>query len=570
MPKTQQGYFDLGSFGRQVTTENFDAQLWFDRGLTWAYGFNHEEAVQCFEKALGHDPSCAMAYWGLSFSLGPHYNKPWEQFDENELKATLGQARDGAEKARAASERATPVEKALAHAIKFRYPSDVDDKDYKGCNVHYAEAMAEVYGQFGHDIDVAVLYADALMNLSPWELWDLRTGKPTEKGRASEAKQVLEKAFRHSQAYEHPGLLHTYIHCMEMSATPEVTIRAADRLRTLVPDSGHLVHMPTHIDFLIGDWRKAVASNRDAYIADDKLVAQSGGGGFYTFYRVHNQHSLIYAALFAGQFQIAIDTVEAIENNVPESCLRDKDAPMADWLESAWAIRIHILIRFGKWEDIKAYPLPEDQKLFCATTATIHYAKGLAFAVTGDISAAEQSRVDFQAAFDTVPSSRLEYPNKCRDVLQIASAMLDGELEYRKGNFGVAFDHLREAIKRDDGLIYCEPWAWMQPTRHAYAALLLEQGHVKEACEVYAADLGYNNDAPKGRQHPNNVWALHGYHECLMRLERIAEVSIVRPLLKIAVAGADVKIHSSCFCRRETAQSDRDAAVSACCEDRAV
>ncbi|KAK3337608.1 hypothetical protein B0T19DRAFT_79576 [Cercophora scortea] len=546
-------YFNLGVYTRPISTQHPDAQKWFDRGLVWNYGFNHEESVKCFERAAAADPACAIAYWGMAYSLGPNYNKPWGVFDEGERErivrkanAALAKARDLASSSPAA---VAPVERALVDALQHRYPHQhTPESQGLTLSQDYARAMEVVYRAHPADLDVMALYVDALMNLTPWALWDLRTGEPAENSRALEAKRILEQGL--ATHPRHPGLLHLYIHLLEQSAHPERALLAADNLRGLVPDAGHLNHMPTHIDIIVGDYRRAVASNSAAVIADRKFVAREGPMNFYSLYRCHNIHFRIYAAMFAGQLKVAMESADMLETTMPESLLRITSPPMADWLEGFLAMRVHILIRFGRWQEIIDLALPADRELYCTTTAMTHYAKGVALAATGDIPAAEHQRELFHAAAAKVPSSRTVFNNTCVDLLPIASAMLDGELEYRKGNYDLAFSQLRAAIARDDALPYDEPWGWMQPTRHAYGALLLEQGRVEEAVEVYSADLGFDDTLPRALQHRNNVWALHGYYECLVKLGRAAEARIVKPVLELAVAGADVPIKASCFCRR--------------------
>lgn len=564
MTSAKDDYYDLGTFHRSVSTQDSEAQKWFDRGLVWCYGFNHEEATRCFEKVVSLDPSCAMGYWGLAYSLGPNYNKPWELFDADDLKTTLERVHQAIQQAIAHAGKATPFEQALIHAIPYRHPRDAADTDYGAYNRAYADAMAKVYRQFPDDLDVVTLYADALMNITPWGLWDLRSGEPGPGSRVVECKSVLDRALREDEdgANAHPGLLHMYIHMIEMSSTPELGIPPADRLRDLVPDAGHLRHMPSHLDILIGDYRRAVASNAVACAADEAFYHREGGMNFYTLYRLHDYHSLIYAAMFNGQSKFALDTARRMEVHVPDELMRVESPPMADWLEAFRSATMHVLVRFGRWQDILDLKIPDDQKLYCVTTAMIHYAKGVAFAVRGNVAEAESERRLLRAAVDRVPATRMEYPNKCSDVLAVAEAMLDGELEYRKGNYEVAFEHLRKAVDLDDALNYAEPWAWMQPTRHALAALLLEQGHVEEAAKAYAADLGFDDTLPRARQHPNNVWALHGFHECLIKLGRKDEAKILEPQLKLALAVADVPVTASCYCRGAATAASNGAA---CC-----
>jgi tetratricopeptide (TPR) repeat protein len=549
---TQEAYYNLGTFHRPVSTTNIAAQEWFNRGLVWSYAFNHQESAACFQKAWTADKDCAMAYWGYAYALGPNYNKPWAIFDKEDLQSTLAMAHDAARLANEKSASASPVEKALCHAIQFRYPQDQPDEDCSIWNNQYADAMTKVYQDFPDDFDVATLCSDALMNLTPWKLWDVRTGKPAEGAHTVQIKAILDRALQQGGATSHPGLLHLYVHLMEMSATPEAALSVADHLRGLVPDAGHLNHMPSHLHVLCGDYRRVVESNQAAIRADEKFAVHTGGANFYTLYRAHDYHFCIYGAMFAAQSKVALDTVAKLEAALPEDLLRVESPPMADWLEGFLTMRVHILVRFGRWQDIINLKLPEDRKLYCVTTAMTYYAKGVANAALGNIDAAMDARKDFQEATDAVPPSRSLFNNACRDLLSIAGAMLEGEIAYRNGDFEPGFEHLRRAVHLDENLPYDEPWGWMQPTRHALGALLLEQGRTEEAASVYCADLGLDETLPRALQHPNNVWSLHGYHECLKTLGRNAEAKIIGQQLKLAEAVADVPIVSSCMCRRNT------------------
>ncbi|MFD7455920.1 MULTISPECIES: hypothetical protein [unclassified Streptomyces] len=561
-------YYDLGTHSRPVTTASAEARLWFDRGLAWTYGFHHEEAVRCYEAAAAADPDCAMAYWGIAYALGPNYNKPWEFFDDQELPRTVERTHAAVERAHEKAAGATPVERALIGALRARYPQSRPVEDCSVWNTPYADAMRAVYELAPDDLDVVTLYADALMNLTPWQLWDLRTGEQAEGARTLEAKAVLDRALATEDGRGHPGVLHMYIHLMEMSPTPEAALPVADRLRGLVPDAGHLQHMPSHLEVLCGDYRQVVADNSLAIAADEKFHERAGAMNFYTLYRSHNYHFKIYGAMFLGQSETALRTAAQLEASIPEELLRVPSPPMADWLEGFLAMRVHVLIRFGRWADILALPLPADRELYCVTTAMLHYARGVAFSATGRISEAEEERELFRAAVARVPATRMLFNNTCADILAIASAMLDGELEYRKGDFDAAFAALERSIALDDGLPYDEPWGWMQPTRHAYGALLLEQGRVAEAEAVYRADLGLDDTLPRPCQHPGNVWSLHGFHECLLRLGKTAEARLVAHQLKLATALADVPVESSCFCRMDTAApagAGTGAAAPHCC-----
>ena len=543
-------YYDLGSYGRPVTTSSAEAQTWFDRGLVWLYGYNHEEAIVCFEKAIEYDANCAMAHWGVAYAIGPNYNKPWDDFEPDEKPEALTLAQNAVTAALAQIDAVTPVERALIEALQKRYPDNADVASFDHWHDAYADAMRSVHKAHGDELDVAALFAEAIMNRTPWALWDLQTGQPAVGADTLEAIAVLEGAFDSLDgAWSHPGLLHMYIHLMEMSPHPERSLRHGDRLSSLVPDAGHLLHMATHIDVLCGEYENVVVRNARGIEADRKFLERAGADNFYTLYRCHNYHFKIYGAMFLGQpgpaLLTADELIETLEGIVA--------GPMADWLEGFVPMKQHVLIRFGMWEQILAQPLPEDEALYCVTTAMMRYARSVACSNTDDIESAKAERDAFLAARGRVPESRMLFNNSCRDILAVAEQMLLGELAYREGNHDIAFDHLRQSVELDDNLPYDEPWGWMQPTRHALGALLLEQGRLDEAETVYRADLGLDATLSRACQHPRNLWSLHGLHECLTRRGETAEVVHVKLLLDQAVARADVPVHASCFCRQKAA-----------------
>ncbi len=543
-------YYDLGRHSQSITTSSTNAQAWFDRGLIWTYAYNHEEAITCFEKALEADPDCAMAHWGIAYAIGPNYNKAWEAFEDEEKPVALSRAHLAIGKATALKSHLSPVEKSLIEAISHRYPDDPSVEDYTAWNDAYADAMREVHKNNRDDLMVCSLFAESIMNRTPWQLWDLASGQPAEGADTLEAINVLETAFdRLEGAWDHPGLLHMYIHLMEMSPHPERALRHGDRLATLVPDSGHLLHMATHIDVLCGDYQNVVSRNTAAIVADRKFLERAGADNFYSVYRCHNYHFKIYGAMFLAQPTPALETADELARNLPQSILE----PMADWFEAFVPMKQHVLIRFGLWREILEQDLPENQELYSFTTAMMHYARSIAFANTKNIAASEIERDLFVSARDKVQESRMLFNNTCRDILRVAEQMMLGELEYHKGNIENAFDHLRRSVEIDDNLPYDEPWGWMQPTRHALGALLLEQGRLDEAEAVYRADLGLDDTLSRACQHPGNVWSLHGLHECLVRRGNSQEIRHVKRQLDQALARAEIPIRTSCFCRQADA-----------------
>ena len=548
--------FDLGSLHRPITTRAAEAQTWFDRGLAWTYGFNHEEAVACFRRAAEADPGCAMAHWGVSYAVGPNYNKQWESFDEREASAALAQAHDSAKAAAGLSGGCTKAECGLIDALQARYPSRKTRADMSAWNDAYAAAMRRVHNENPNDADIEALFAEALMNRTPWALWDLKTGEPVEGADTLEARAVLESAIgRLSDAGDagHPGLLHMYIHLMELSPTPELALKAADSLRGLVPDSGHLQHMATHIDTICGDYVNVVRSNSEAVQADRRYFEREGGLNFYTLYRCHNLHFKIYGAMFLGQYRTAIDASEELVSSLPEELLSVESPPMADWVESFIPVKQHVLVRFGKWREILDQPLPENTELHCVTNATMLYARAIAHSVLLNPGAARREAEAFRRASELVPESRTLFNNTCRDILAVAEAMMTGEVLYREGAIEEAFAWLRRAVELDDNLPYDEPWGWMQPARHALGALLLEQGRVDEACETYRTDLGLNRVLSPPCRHPDNLWSLAGYHECLTRSGQHELAAQIEQRLLLARARADIPVSASCFCRLSSA-----------------
>jgi tetratricopeptide (TPR) repeat protein len=552
----EEPYYDLGSHRRRVTTSSPTAQLWFDRGLVWAFSFNHDEAEKCFQRAAQHDPDCAVALWGVAYASGPNYNKAWKFFDPKDRKASIEKVNDVLARAQKLGSQATPVEQALVNALGARFPP-VDDipADLGPYDRAYAHAMRSVYQQFSDDMDIAALFAEALMCITPRGLWDLDTGKPTG-DHTVEAREVIELGLKQPLGRNHPALCHLHIHMMEMSPFPELALPAADRLRGMIPHAGHMLHMPTHIDTAVGDYRRGIDSNNQAILADDIYFAREKGIALYTAYRAHYVNAKLYSAMMSGRFADAISAAEKLEEIIDDKVLAIQSPPMADYVESFFASRAHVLVRFGRWEDILKLKLPADRETYCSTTAIIHYTRGLAFGALGRVQEAETAQNEFESARKTVPSSRLgSIPCKQEKVLEVASAMLAGELEYRKGNIEKGFSLLREAIAREDRLPYGEPPPWMQPVRHALGGLLLEQGRVEEAEPLFKQDLGFALDYPRRRARLNNVWGLQGLHECFTRLGKTAELAFIQPGHDIALASADIPVNVSCFCRTSVVRS---------------
>ncbi len=539
-------YFELGSYARKVTAASPEAHLWFNRGLNWMYGFNHEAAIVCFQNAVAADPACVMAHWGIGHAIGPNYNKVWGFFSPGEQAEDLDLAHKSI--AAALARDAAPVERALILALAARFPDRPDVEDYAPWNDGFADAMRRVHRAFPDDLDVTTIFAEALINRTPWKLWDTARGIPATGSSTAEAQTVMEAAFASTPAaWDHPGLLHMYIHLMEMSPTPEMALRHGDRLVDLAPDAGHLVHMASHIDVLCGDYHNVVRRNHAAALADAKYFAHAGGENFYTIYRLHNLHFEIYGAMFLAQVTPALTAADALAAALPDNVVRH----LPELFEAFVALKPHVLIRFGRWADILALTFPADAELYSYTTAILHYARAVALANLSRLAEADVERAAFERAKALVQPERMVFNNPCTEVLRVAEQMMLGELAYKSGRRDEGLGHLQQSVKLDDGLLYDEPWGWMQPTRHALGALLMDAGRFPEAEAIYRADLGLDASLPRPSQHPNNVWSLHGLDECLGRRGEAVERSLVHQQLDRAMARAEVPISASCYCRTD-------------------
>ena len=529
----------------KVTTDSPDCQLWMDRGLIQMYGFNHEEAIRCFQKALSFDSKCAMAHHFIAYSNACNYNNP-NGFD-------YGTAFKEAEKALEKANEGGGIsdwEMALIKAQQHRFCWPPGSKPMEELNKSYANEMRTVYQIFGKDSsDVTAFFAESLMALGPWKMW---TPPPEYKPNIPETEElvvVLEKALNtHPQ---HPGLCHFYIHTMELSATPEKALPIADTLRICSPDQGHLLHMPSHIDMWVGQYNEAIEINKRAVISDEAYTQESGmDNEFYKMYRLHNYQFVAWAAMFDGQYATAMQYAEALEKRVgPETIAFALGGvvPVGSlYFEAFAAVPWHVLIRFGKWEEIISRPLKEDKDAYAGTIATAYYARAIAFAVTGHVKEAKAEQVKFYDALNNKALvGRLMHNNIMHDaekhngVLDVAEAVLNGELEYYQRNFQEAFKYLRLAVQRDSNLMYDEPWGWMMPARHVLGALLVEQGEVIEAEAVYREDL---------KQYKDNLWSLLGLHQALKQQGKMEEAELVQASFQKASARADVKIQASCLC----------------------
>jgi tetratricopeptide (TPR) repeat protein len=554
-------YFDLGNHSFPISTVSVEAQRWFDRGLTWCYGFNHEEAIRCFQNTITEDPNCAMGYWGIAYAKGPFYNKPWGYYGQVERGPTIKTCHEACQKALQLSSNNIPLEQKLIQALGQKFPNDpfATIEKLEQAEHRYALTMREVLKDFPQHLDIITLTAEALMNLNRWQLWDIRTGTHTLGAYTKEMYQILEQGLTLSKQ-QHPGILHLYIHAVEMSPTPEDALETAHQLRSIKIDSGHLTHMSTHIDMLCGHYKQAVESNNRAIELDLKYLTLRGTEEFYLISCLHNYHMKMSAAMFLGQFKTAMEATQGARAIVNPDLFQGDRRYLATTIEGYYSSHVHVFIRFGRWQAIVDEVMPDAKpntdsdtnSRYQVTTILLHYAKAIAHAALGNHADADQHRQQFEVLSASIPDWHLMANNPTQNILAVARAMMNGEVEYHAGNHALGFDFLRQASQLSDELEYSEPWPWMHPPRHALGALLLEQGHVDEAIEHYRDDLGIGNNLPRCLQHPDNIWALHGYVECLKRQGLSAEAEPYQARLKQAISEADADIQSSCCCRKVT------------------
>ncbi|PDQ17276.1 hypothetical protein CN311_30875 [Mesorhizobium sanjuanii] len=547
--------FDLGTYRRPISTCSAETQRWFDIGLNWCYGFNHEEGIKCFERALETDADCPMVHWGIAYAAGPFYNLTWKEHGEAEANRAARRCFQHVQLARANAARASDAERRLIEALACRFPEPhvSAPPKFEQWDDAYAAEMRRVYSSFPDDHDVMALLVEALMMRTVRRLWDLKTGKPAPNSNVLEALEVCERSIRladEAGAAQHPAIVHLHIHLLEMSTMPQRGMRSADLLGTMCPDAGHMNHMPGHIYVLCGEYEKAQLTSEKAVRANDLYLAYADQPTYYLLGCGHDLHLMMFTCMLLGQYKPALWAADKVRSLVTQDVVSIPDRPkLTQTLEGYHAMKSHVLVRFGRWQEIVDEPMDDEPELYVLTTAMQHYAKGVAHATLREFSRAEQERERFHRRLARIPPERRFLSNPTRASLAVGAALLDGELAYHKGGHDEAYAHLRQAVELDDNLSYTEPWAWMHPPRHALAALLLDQGFAQEAEQVYRDDLGLSGAVQRCAQHPNNVWALHGLVECLKLRRETEELPALQSRLAAALAKADVPISSSCLCR---------------------
>lgn len=516
----------MGDYHRPITTNDAGAQRYFDQGMVLAFGFNHAEAIRSFRAAQRLDPDCAMCFWGEALATGPNINVTSGGMAIMSPESRVA-AHAAAQKALSLADRVAPVERALIEAQAVRYDgSETSDRD--PLDRAYAEAMRSVVQRFPDDDDAAAMYAEAWMNTMPWNYWS-DDGQPRPE--TVEVIDALERIIARSP--RHPLALHLYIHAVEASSDPGRAEAAADTLLTLVPGSGHLVHMPAHTYWRVGRYHDAAEANVRAAAVDEQYIAQCNAQGFYpALYYPHNIHFLWAASSMEGRSAVAIDAARRVAANVRIEQIRE--FPTVEFFRT---IPLLALTQFGRWDEILAEPMPDASLRYA--TAIAHYARGVALARKGDLAAAHRERDQLVPLRDTTEILFLDtndYP--AVTLLQIADALLEGEIAMAAGSVDAAVGHFERAVALQDGLPYMEPPFWYYPTRQSLGAALLAAGRAGEAEAVYRREL---------EDYPHNGWSMFGLAESLAAQGRTDEAAEVREMFAHVWARADVELTGSRF-----------------------
>ena len=505
-------YTDLGSHHHPITASP-DAQRYFDQGLRLTYAFNHDEAIASFKEGARRDPGCAMCWWGVALALGPNINLPMDPKAEPE-------AWDATRKASALAPKVKPEERDYIAALSRRYANKPEQRP--ALDSAYAVAMHVLHQKYPEDLDAATLYAEALMDLQPWNYWTVG-GQP--KGAIGEIVMTLEDVV--AKDPNNPGACHYYIHAVEASLTPEKALPCADRLAQLMPGAGHLVHMPAHVYMRVGRYDLAVQHNEHAVHEDAGFIERRHPAGLYPLiYTTHNYHFLWAALSMQGRSTEAIKAAREVSKRIPAEAVRQ--LPPLEYFSPTPYLA---LARFERWNELLEEPAPPAD--FKYTTGFYHYARGLAFAGTGKLAEAKAERDKLADIEEAMPPDQMANLNSMKTLLGIARRHLDAELALRQAKLEVALKALHEAVALEDGLTYDEPPPWYYPMREVLGTVLLGAGRTRAAEETFREDLKRNRE---------NGWSLHGLALALARQGKTKEAAAITTRFKEAWAEADYQL----------------------------
>ena len=510
---------NLGELHFAVTTENERAQAFFDQGLRLTYAFNHAEAHRSFMEAARLDPGMAMAYWGQAYALGPNIN---DMFPDEERR---NKSIEAAEKAKSLSGKASKKEKALIDALLTRYSHDLST-ELQDLNIAYMGAMTQVKQKFEDDADILTLFAASVMNTCPWNYWD-KEGNPSEG--VPEAKAALEKAIKINP--DNPGAHHYYIHMVELP-NPDLAVPSAERLGSLMPAAGHIVHMPSHIYIRVGRYMDAVTSNQAAILADEDYISQCYSQGMYPLgYYPHNIHFLWSAASLLGASELAIDAAQKTAEKVPVGELQE-----LPFLQDFASTPLLAYTRFGKWNEILTVPPPSEE--IKHLRLIWHYARGVAFVRKNNLKEAEEELTAIKALKEDPELEEFlgTFQNPTSSIAKVAYHVVAGEIAGLKGDSDMAIKEFEMAVTMEDQLIYSEPPAWYIPTRQNLGDALIKANKFEEAEKIYREDLS------NLRQ---NGWSLMGLHNSLKAQGKENEAEQIMQEYKKAWEHADIELSTS-------------------------
>ncbi|WP_024460532.1 hypothetical protein [Marinimicrobium sp. LS-A18] len=513
----------LGDYHFPISHQNPEAQRWFDQALMLTYGFNHQAAERSFLKAVELDPECAMCWWGAALVLGPHVNAGMDPANNQAAWERL-------QAAQALADNATPREQAYIRALGARY-AESPPEDRSALDRAYADAMAELMEQYPDDLDAAAFYAEALMDLQPWDYWD---GEGNPKGNTAEIVEVLESVIERND--EHAGALHLYVHAVEASNEPERGVMAADRLRDLIPGSGHLVHMPAHIYARVGRWQDAVLANQRAIEADNTYLAacRPGPGVYPLGYVPHNHHFLWFAASMTGNRATALAAAESTYGRTSDEELMR--APGLEAMQNFALSPLFARVRFGLWDEIATTPKPAEDLPYMV--AMWEYAQGMAALRSGQESKAREHHAALMALTEDPRIEAMRVWNRYSLVhgVRVAERTLAGEIAWARKDLDGALSALNEGMAIEGELPYDEPPAWHAPVRQTLGAILLEAERPMEAEATYRAEL---------RRNPENGWSLFGLEQALRAQGKNDSADAIGERFEKAWAHADITLTSS-------------------------
>lgn len=514
-------YDNMGSHHHAITTASTEAQQYFDQGLAFAYAFNHAEAIRAFRHATEIDPACAMCYWGIAYALGPNINAPISEEAAREAWPAIQRARE-------LSANASEQERAYIDALAQRYSEDPTTAR-EPLDAAYAEAMREVARRFPQDDDAATLFAQSLMDTSPWNYWN-PDGSP--RANTPEVLSALEGVLARNP--DHAGAIHLYIHAVEASPDPARAEPHADRLAALMPGAGHIVHMPGHVYLRVGRYGDASAANDRAVAADEAYFATDAAPGNMTYeigYYPHNMHFKAMSASLEGRRADALDAATNTQSRMHADMVRDP--AMGGMVQHMRLAPLYIRMRFEMWDEALAEPEPPADLPF--TRAIWHTARGMAHVARGRLDDAEAELAEVAARKDDPALAALfvSSVNTAAQVAPIAYEVLAGQIAAARGRGDEAAQHLARAVEYEDALTYMEPPDWFIPARQIQGTTLLRLGRTREAEAAFRGDL---------RKFPKNGWSLSGLQASLEQQGRTQEAAEIRAQFEQAWSRADVQL----------------------------